>query len=95
MNTENTTDREKFLIAEALFDKMKLNTKLRIEINRGLAKSKGAFETSQNNEIERILKTNYKTYYDLFLCIEDLTIEIKRVQDKDSEYDQYILNQKV
>jgi hypothetical protein len=58
MNTENTTDREKFLIAEALFTT--------INFNKDLAESNGTFETSNTNDMEYILKTKYKTYYDLF-----------------------------
>jgi hypothetical protein len=58
MNTENTTDREKFLIAEALFTTIKFN--------KDLAESNGTFETSNTNDMEYILKTKYKTYYDLF-----------------------------
>jgi hypothetical protein len=61
MNTENTTDREKFLIAEALFTTIKFN--------KDLAESNGTLETSNTNDMEHILATKYKTYYDLFLII--------------------------
>ena len=72
MNTENTTDREKFLIAEAL--------QIAIKFNKDFAERKGTFETSNTNDMEYILKTKYKTYYDLF---------------EKMEYYQNILNQEV
>ena len=58
MNTKNTTDREKFLIAEALYTTIKFN--------KDLAERNGTLETSNTNDMEHILTTRYKTYYDLF-----------------------------